>query len=88
LYAERPEDEGGAFVEDDVVLEAKLGPGPSSSVMEQTMDLLEEFRSDEAEDQNSGWVDRLVWRGAVAVLCALWASNFAAAKLIMAEPGM
>lgn len=30
----------------------------------------------------------LAWRGVVAVLCALWASNFAAAKLIIAEPGV
>jgi hypothetical protein len=56
--------------------------------MEQTMDILEEFRSDEAKNQNNGWVGGLVWRGVVAMLCALWASNFAAAKLIMAEPGM
>lgn len=30
----------------------------------------------------------LFWRFVVVVLCALWASNFAAAKLIMAEPGV
>ena len=30
----------------------------------------------------------LLWRGVVLVLCALWASNFAAAKLIMGEPGV
>lgn len=30
----------------------------------------------------------LFWRGVVVVLCALWASNFAAVKLIMAEPGV
>lgn len=30
----------------------------------------------------------LFWRGVVAILCALWASNFAAGKLVMAEPGV
>lgn len=30
----------------------------------------------------------LLWRGVVVILCALWASNFAAAKLIMGEPGV
>mmetsp|Transcript_25642 Transcript_25642/g.36164 ORF Transcript_25642/g.36164 Transcript_25642/m.36164 type:complete len:460 (+) Transcript_25642:233-1612(+) len=33
-------------------------------------------------------MDGLLWRGVVVVLCALWASNFAAAKLVMAEPGV
>jgi len=33
-------------------------------------------------------LDGLIWRGAVVMLCALWASNFAAAKLVMAEPGV
>lgn len=39
-----------------------------------------------AEDQSS--LSGLLWRGVVVVLCALWASNFAAAKLVMAEPGV
>lgn len=30
----------------------------------------------------------ILWRGVVVILCALWASNFAAAKLIMGEPGV
>lgn len=30
----------------------------------------------------------LAWRGVVVILCALWASNFAAAKLILQEPGV
>lgn len=39
--------------------------------------------------QNNGadWIGGLAWRGVVVVLCALWASNFAAVKLITAEPG-
>lgn len=32
--------------------------------------------------------DGLLWRGAVVILCALWASNFAVAKIILAEPGV
>lgn len=39
-----------------------------------------------AEDQSP--LSGLLWRGVVVVLCALWASNFAAAKLVMAEPGV
>ncbi len=30
----------------------------------------------------------LLWRGVILILCALWASNFAAVKLILAEPGV
>lgn len=32
--------------------------------------------------------DGLFWRGAVVVLCALWASNFACAKVVLAQPGV
>ena len=32
--------------------------------------------------------DGLFWRGAVVVLCALWASNFATAKIVLAQPGV
>lgn len=32
--------------------------------------------------------DGLFWRGAVVILCALWASNFACAKIVLAEPGV
>lgn len=34
------------------------------------------------------WFEPLAWRGVIVVLCALWASNFAVAKLVMAEPGV
>ena len=34
------------------------------------------------------WFEPVAWRGVIVVLCALWASNFAAAKLVMAEPGV
>mmetsp|Transcript_21715 Transcript_21715/g.53863 ORF Transcript_21715/g.53863 Transcript_21715/m.53863 type:complete len:446 (-) Transcript_21715:573-1910(-) len=34
------------------------------------------------------WLEPIAWRGVIVVLCALWASNFAAAKLVMAEPGV
>jgi drug/metabolite transporter (DMT)-like permease len=32
--------------------------------------------------------DGLFWRGVVVILCALWASNFACAKIVLAEPGV
>jgi hypothetical protein len=74
------------------ILANKRGTSPESqSVIEQTIDLLEDFRSQEVEkssNNDEGAVSGLVWRGVVAVLCALWASNFAASKLIMGEPGM
>ena len=34
------------------------------------------------------WLEPLAWRAVIVVLCALWASNFAVAKLVMAEPGV
>jgi drug/metabolite transporter (DMT)-like permease len=34
------------------------------------------------------WLEGIAWRSVIMVLCALWASNFAAAKLVMAEPGV
>jgi len=32
--------------------------------------------------------DGLFWRGVVVILCALWASNFAFAKLVISQPGV
>lgn len=32
--------------------------------------------------------DGLFWRGVVVILCALWASNFACAKVVLAQPGV
>lgn len=32
--------------------------------------------------------DGLFWRGVVVILCALWASNFATAKVILSQPGV
>jgi drug/metabolite transporter (DMT)-like permease len=42
-------------------------------------------------EQNSilpDWLVPIAWRAVIVVLCALWASNFAVAKLVMAEPGV
>jgi len=33
-------------------------------------------------------LESLAWKGVVAILCALWASNFPVAKLIMSEPNV
>jgi drug/metabolite transporter (DMT)-like permease len=41
-----------------------------------------------SQSMPTSWLESLVWRGAILFLCALWASNFAAAKLVMAEPGV
>jgi len=38
------------------------------------------------EERLSG--DGLFWRGVVVILCALWASNFACAKVVLAQPGV
>jgi len=47
---------------------------------------LEMIKANEPEPDMPG--SGIFWRGVVVVLCALWASNFAAAKLIMGEPGV
>ena len=41
----------------------------------------------QSSDENDV-IGGLFWRGVVVILCALWASNFPAAKLVMAEPGV
>lgn len=43
--------------------------------------------SDTQETTNNG-LEGLIWRGAVVFLCAVWASNFPAIKLVVAEPGV
>ena len=40
------------------------------------------------QSTEENWFEPLAWRGVIVVLCALWASNFAVAKLVMAEPGV
>ena len=37
-------------------------------------------------DDMPDWFEPVAWRGVIFVLYVLWASNFAAAKLVMAEP--
>ncbi len=44
--------------------------------------------SSTSESNFPSWVEPAAWRGVIVILCALWASNFAAAKLVMAEPGV
>mmetsp|Transcript_4945 Transcript_4945/g.11794 ORF Transcript_4945/g.11794 Transcript_4945/m.11794 type:complete len:393 (+) Transcript_4945:43-1221(+) len=34
------------------------------------------------------WFEELAWKGVILVLCALWASNFAATKLVVSQPGV
>ena len=47
---------------------------------------LQEISGNEANDPDPG--SDLLWRGVILLLCAFWASNFAAAKLVMGEPGV
>lgn len=44
--------------------------------------------NNEISGDQPNWLEPLAWRAVIVVLCALWASNFAAAKLVMAEPGV
>ena len=48
---------------------------------------MQQLATDDDDDDNAG-VEGLFWRGVVVILCALWASNFPVAKLIMSEPGV
>lgn len=48
--------------------------------------LSDESSNMEPDPKNDGTLEAILWRGVVVVLCALWASNFSAAKLVMAEP--
>ena len=43
---------------------------------------------DSDEENNAFAISNLLWRGSIVLLCALWASNFPTAKMIMAEPGV
>jgi drug/metabolite transporter (DMT)-like permease len=46
----------------------------------------DETNNMDPDPNNDGILGAILWRGVVVVLCALWASNFAAAKLVMSEP--
>mmetsp|Transcript_9494 Transcript_9494/g.15258 ORF Transcript_9494/g.15258 Transcript_9494/m.15258 type:complete len:445 (-) Transcript_9494:312-1646(-) len=50
--------------------------------------LVESDESSQEASDVSGWLESAAWRSVIIILCALWASNFAAAKLVMAEPGV
>lgn len=75
-------------------------PPPSSPLEWLTLSLQESTRSDALHDDlyslsssspspaAAAWFESAAWRSVIIVLCALWASNFAAAKLVMAEPGV
>ncbi len=39
-------------------------------------------------EEGASTSDGLFWRGVVVLLCALWASNFACAKIILSQPGV
>ena len=62
------------------------------STQQQQQQQQAQFQQAQDSDDNlfalPGWFESAAWRGVIIVLCALWASNFAAAKLVMAEPGV
>lgn len=39
-------------------------------------------------ENETNLIEDVAWRGVILILCGLWASNFACAKLVMAEPGV
>ena len=41
-----------------------------------------------SSEKGSLSTEGLLWRGVVVVLCALWGSNFASAKLVLEQPGV
>lgn len=41
-----------------------------------------------ASTTNASDDSSLLWKGVVALLCAVWASNFACAKVVLAQPGV
>jgi drug/metabolite transporter (DMT)-like permease len=58
-----------------------------STALSQMPNVLDDLESNDTPP-SPGTGEGLLWRGVVVVLCALWASNFAAAKLVMNEPGV
>lgn len=69
---------------EEILLASNLVQSSSSSERPPSFDLDSFKRS----NKNDNWIEGAAWRGVVGVLCALWASNFAAAKIILAEPGV
>jgi len=54
-------------------------------------DLIEQLESQQTSTLPSDlpeWFEELAWKGVILVLCALWASNFAATKLVVSQPGV
>mmetsp|Transcript_37451 Transcript_37451/g.54828 ORF Transcript_37451/g.54828 Transcript_37451/m.54828 type:complete len:432 (-) Transcript_37451:25-1320(-) len=61
----------------------------ASTTTEFTEILTQPLQQKEEEQQlEEGWASSLLWKSVIVILCALWASNFPAAKLVMAEPGV
>ncbi len=54
----------------------------------QITDPMDSSTSGEATMEKTSFSEGLLWRGVIFILCGAWASNFAAAKLVMAEPGV
>lgn len=74
--------------EELTTLSSLLSPIPrfNETSSQSPLSVLADPLSPQQTEEN--WFEPLAWRGVIVVLCALWASNFAVAKLVMAEPGV
>mmetsp|Transcript_4939 Transcript_4939/g.11778 ORF Transcript_4939/g.11778 Transcript_4939/m.11778 type:complete len:394 (+) Transcript_4939:43-1224(+) len=71
---------------EEIPLSTKLNRSTSQN------DLVEQLESSQLTSTLSSdlpeWFEELAWKGVILVLCALWASNFAATKLVVSQPGV
>mmetsp|Transcript_4943 Transcript_4943/g.11790 ORF Transcript_4943/g.11790 Transcript_4943/m.11790 type:complete len:393 (+) Transcript_4943:43-1221(+) len=64
---------------------------PLSTTLDESItqnDLVEQLESSQQTSTLSNDLPELAWKGVILVLCALWASNFAATKLVVSQPGV
>jgi drug/metabolite transporter (DMT)-like permease len=66
----------------------EINEGPKQLPMQNVLDDFDDNNNSLVTPPTPGPYEGLLWRGVVVILCALWASNFAAAKLVMSEPGV
>mmetsp|Transcript_4940 Transcript_4940/g.11780 ORF Transcript_4940/g.11780 Transcript_4940/m.11780 type:complete len:394 (+) Transcript_4940:43-1224(+) len=64
---------------------------PLSTTLDESItqnDLVEQLESSQQTSTLSNDLPELAWKGVILVLCALWASNFSATKLVVSQPGV
>jgi drug/metabolite transporter (DMT)-like permease len=91
LFVSRSETEE-QVVRDEVMIDDRTPPQNEilgDVVMTDMTPPPNELLADETQSSKfPSWFEPLAYRSIIMVLCVLWASNFAAAKLVMAEPGV